>query len=55
MKCLSYGGRLTLIKSVLGFIGSYMMSIFPVPVTMLKEKLRAAFFWEADLDERLMH
>ncbi|GKB85929.1 putative RNA-directed DNA polymerase [Tanacetum coccineum] len=44
---LSIGGRLTLIKSVLGSVGIYYMSIFKVPETILKslERLRATFFW----------
>ncbi|GJU93195.1 RNA-directed DNA polymerase, eukaryota, reverse transcriptase zinc-binding domain protein [Tanacetum coccineum] len=43
---LSIGGRLTLIKSVLGSIGIYYMSIFKVSETVNKslEKLRATFF-----------
>ncbi|GJX84645.1 putative RNA-directed DNA polymerase, eukaryota, reverse transcriptase zinc-binding domain protein [Tanacetum coccineum] len=45
-KSLSIGGRLTLIMSVLGSIGSYFMSLFPVPVTVLRdlEGVRARFF-----------
>ena len=45
-KCLSFGGRLTMIKSVLGSVGSYFMSIFPTPVIDLRalESLRARFF-----------
>ncbi|GKB63874.1 putative RNA-directed DNA polymerase, eukaryota, reverse transcriptase zinc-binding domain protein [Tanacetum coccineum] len=44
---LSIGGRLTLIKLVLGSVGIYYMSIFKVPKTILKslERLRATFFW----------
>ena len=54
---LSIGGRLTLIKSVLGSIGTYFMSVFSVPVTVLKnlESLRARFFWGADQGEKRMH
>ena len=45
-KMLSIGGRLTLLKAVLGSVGSYLMSLFPVPTTVLKslEALRARFF-----------
>ena len=44
---LSIGGRLTLLKSVLGSVGSYLMSLFAVPTTVLKslEALTARFFW----------
>ncbi|GJW91755.1 hypothetical protein Tco_0169308 [Tanacetum coccineum] len=44
---LSIGGRLTLIKSVLGSLGIYYLSIFKVPEIVVKsiESLRVAFFW----------
>ena len=56
-KLLSIGGRLTLIKAVLGSAAIYYMSIYKVPVTVLKllESIRARFFWGADLGERKMH
>ena len=43
---LSIGGRLTLLKSVLGSVGSYLMLLFAVPTTVLKsfEALRTRFF-----------
>nr|GEX85332.1 putative ribonuclease H protein At1g65750 family [Tanacetum cinerariifolium] len=45
---LSFGGRLTLIKSVLGSLGIYYLSLFKSPEAVLKslEKSRASFFWE---------
>ncbi|GJS06427.1 RNA-directed DNA polymerase, eukaryota, reverse transcriptase zinc-binding domain protein [Tanacetum coccineum] len=51
------GGRLTLIKSILGNIGSYFMSLFPTPTTVLKdlEGMRARFFWGADVGEKKLH
>ncbi|GJT60613.1 putative RNA-directed DNA polymerase, eukaryota, reverse transcriptase zinc-binding domain protein [Tanacetum coccineum] len=51
---LSLGGRLTLIKSVLGSLGIYYFSIFKVPEAVLKtlESLRASFFWGATGDTR---
>ncbi|GJZ83083.1 RNA-directed DNA polymerase, eukaryota, reverse transcriptase zinc-binding domain protein [Tanacetum coccineum] len=51
---LSSGGRLTLIKSVLGSLGIYYFSIFKVPEAVLKtlESLRASFFWGATGDTR---
>nr|GEZ99500.1 RNA-directed DNA polymerase, eukaryota, reverse transcriptase zinc-binding domain protein [Tanacetum cinerariifolium] len=46
VKTLSIGGRLTLLKSVLGSTPIYNMSIFKVPETVLKkmENLRRNFF-----------
>ncbi|GKB67722.1 RNA-directed DNA polymerase, eukaryota, reverse transcriptase zinc-binding domain protein [Tanacetum coccineum] len=48
---LSIGGRLTLIKSVLGSLGIYYMSLFKVPELVLKalERLRAEFFWGSEV------
>ncbi|GJZ83238.1 RNA-directed DNA polymerase, eukaryota, reverse transcriptase zinc-binding domain protein [Tanacetum coccineum] len=53
-KSLSVGGRLTLIKSVLGAIPTYYMSLFKVPEGILShlEKLRNKFFLGADPDDR---
>nr|GEY40736.1 RNA-directed DNA polymerase, eukaryota, reverse transcriptase zinc-binding domain protein [Tanacetum cinerariifolium] len=44
---LSIGGRLTLIKSVLGSLGMYYFSIFKASEIVIKslESLRANFFW----------
>nr|GEV97104.1 helitron helicase-like domain-containing protein [Tanacetum cinerariifolium] len=44
---LSIGGRLTLIKSVLGSLGIYYFFIFKAPEMVIKslESLRANFFW----------
>ncbi|GKC26720.1 putative RNA-directed DNA polymerase, eukaryota, reverse transcriptase zinc-binding domain protein [Tanacetum coccineum] len=44
---LSYGGRLTLIKAVLGSLGIYFFSLFKAPVAVLKalESARASFFF----------
>ncbi|GJY13078.1 hypothetical protein Tco_0382387 [Tanacetum coccineum] len=46
MKTLSIGGRLTLLKSVLGFIPIFHMSIFRVPSRVLHvlESIRGHFF-----------
>ena len=53
---LSIGGRLTLIKSVLGSLGIYYMSIFKCPdsVINLLESLRASFFWGGNGDKKKM-
>nr|GEW53023.1 RNA-directed DNA polymerase, eukaryota, reverse transcriptase zinc-binding domain protein [Tanacetum cinerariifolium] len=51
---LSIGGRLTLIKFVLGSLGIYYFSIFKVLEVVLKmlEKKRATFFWGGTHDIR---
>ncbi|GJW96952.1 hypothetical protein Tco_0178760 [Tanacetum coccineum] len=47
---LSIGGRATLISSVLGSIGTYYLSLFPMPITVSKklESIRSHFFWGSD-------
>ncbi|GJU30484.1 putative RNA-directed DNA polymerase, eukaryota, reverse transcriptase zinc-binding domain protein [Tanacetum coccineum] len=44
---LSFGGRLTLIKVVLGSLRIYLLSIFKAPALILNslERIRANFFW----------
>nr|GEY85933.1 RNA-directed DNA polymerase, eukaryota, reverse transcriptase zinc-binding domain protein [Tanacetum cinerariifolium] len=51
---LSICGRLTLIKSVLGSLGIYYLSIFKVPEMVVKslESLRVAFFWGGHEDTK---
>lgn len=46
-KCLSFGGRLTLVKSVLGSLPLYYFSLFRAPAGILNtlEKVRRKFFW----------
>nr|GEY38854.1 hypothetical protein [Tanacetum cinerariifolium] len=56
VKTLSVGGRLTLLKSVLGSIAIYYMSIFKNPIAVIKEikAIRNQFFLGADTDENKM-
>ncbi|GKC44506.1 putative RNA-directed DNA polymerase [Tanacetum coccineum] len=46
-KMISYGGRLTLVKSVLGSLPLYYFSLFRAPVHVIKklESVRQNFFW----------
>ncbi|GJT02906.1 RNA-directed DNA polymerase, eukaryota [Tanacetum coccineum] len=52
-KTFSVGGRLTLIKSILGAIPTYYMSLFKAPEGVLSrlERLRRSFFLGADMDD----
>nr|GEZ19209.1 RNA-directed DNA polymerase, eukaryota [Tanacetum cinerariifolium] len=54
VKTLSIGGRLTLLKSVLGATPLYNMSIYKVPIGILKEMemIRSNFFKGADHSDR---
>ncbi|GJV24536.1 hypothetical protein Tco_1377231 [Tanacetum coccineum] len=53
-KNLSYGGRLTLIKSVLGSLGVYFFSTFKAPVSIIKklESIRRDFFWGGNSESK---
>ncbi|MFS7897453.1 putative reverse transcriptase zinc-binding domain-containing protein [Helianthus anomalus] len=46
-KNLSYGGRVTLLKSVLNSLPTYFFSLFKAPAKVLDslERIRRAFFW----------
>lgn len=54
---LSFGGRITLAKSVLGSIPSYYLSLFPAPVGILDtlEKIRKNFVWCCVNDSKKIH
>ncbi|GKD32458.1 RNA-directed DNA polymerase, eukaryota, reverse transcriptase zinc-binding domain protein [Tanacetum coccineum] len=53
---LSIGGRLTLIKSVLGSLGIYYLSIFRAPELVLNdlERIQTNFFWGGNQDGKKM-
>ncbi|GJR36519.1 RNA-directed DNA polymerase, eukaryota, reverse transcriptase zinc-binding domain protein [Tanacetum coccineum] len=53
---LSIGGRLTLIKSVLGSLGIYYLLIFRAPESVLNdlERIRSNFFWGGNQDGKKM-
>ncbi|GKD95326.1 hypothetical protein Tco_1375163 [Tanacetum coccineum] len=53
-KTLSVGGRLTLIKSVLGAIPTHYMALFKAPEGVLShlERIRHSFFLGIDIDDR---
>ncbi|GJW25949.1 RNA-directed DNA polymerase, eukaryota, reverse transcriptase zinc-binding domain protein [Tanacetum coccineum] len=55
-KSLSVGGRLTLLKSVLGSLPTYYISLFKAPDGVLShlERVRSSFFLGAEMDERKM-
>ncbi|PWA73278.1 reverse transcriptase domain, Reverse transcriptase zinc-binding domain protein [Artemisia annua] len=52
-KNLSFGGRLTLIKSVLGSLGVYYFSSFKAPISVINklETIRRRFFWGGNIEE----
>ncbi|XP_071705304.1 uncharacterized mitochondrial protein AtMg00310-like [Rutidosis leptorrhynchoides] len=54
---ISMGGRLTLIKLVLGSVGTYYMPMFRAPnkVTNKLESMRASFFWGEKDNSRKIH
>nr|KAJ0209709.1 hypothetical protein LSAT_V11C400167150 [Lactuca sativa] len=51
---LSYGGRLTLCKAVLGSLGSFYFSLYRAPVKVIKslERIRMRFFWGGSTDSK---
>nr|GEW70920.1 putative RNA-directed DNA polymerase, eukaryota, reverse transcriptase zinc-binding domain protein [Tanacetum cinerariifolium] len=55
-KMISFGRRLTLVKSVLGSLALYFFSLFRAPMSVLKnlESMRSNFFWGGDDENRKM-
>ena len=53
-KTLSFGGRLTLIKAVLGSLGVYFFSSYKAPKSVISEleSLRRSFFWGGSKEDR---
>ncbi|KAL4584334.1 hypothetical protein LXL04_008933 [Taraxacum kok-saghyz] len=53
-KTLSIGGRHTIVSNILGNMGNYWFSLFPVPATVIKhlEGLRRDFFWGYGSDQK---
>ena len=51
---LSSGGRLTLVNSVLDTLPSYLMSIFPMPASVIKkiDVLIRNFVWQGNEDNK---
>nr|GEW85649.1 RNA-directed DNA polymerase, eukaryota, reverse transcriptase zinc-binding domain protein [Tanacetum cinerariifolium] len=54
---LSIGGRATFVSSVLGSLGTYYLSLFPMPITVCKklESIRDRFFWGSDGSTKKLH
>lgn len=54
---LSMGGRWTLINSVLDAMPTYMMSLFPAPVYVVKriDAMRRNFLWEGNSEKKKFH
>uniref|UniRef100_A0A251U4I0 Putative RNA-directed DNA polymerase, eukaryota, Reverse transcriptase zinc-binding domain protein n=1 Tax=Helianthus annuus TaxID=4232 RepID=A0A251U4I0_HELAN len=54
---LSYGGRITLIKSVLSALPTYFFSLYKAPVQVLNdlERLRRTFFWGGSEEDAKMN
>ncbi|OIS95712.1 cbl-interacting serinethreonine-protein kinase 9, partial [Nicotiana attenuata] len=54
---LSMGGRLILINSVLDAMPTYMMSLFSIPVNVVKriDALRRNFLWEGNSEKKKFH
>ncbi|GJX32994.1 hypothetical protein Tco_0242849 [Tanacetum coccineum] len=53
-KTMSFGGRLTLVKLVLGSMPLYYFSLFCVPMSVIKilERIRKNFFWAGNGEDK---
>jgi len=56
-KSLSFGGRITLLKSVLGSLPLYYFSLFKAPLHVIEslERIRKKFLWSGSLTGHKMH
>lgn len=56
-KSLSFGGRLNLVKSILGNLPTYLLSIFMAPTGVVEklEAIRRKFLWGGNKNERKIH
>ncbi|XP_021980533.1 uncharacterized protein LOC110876677 [Helianthus annuus] len=56
-KTLSYGGRITLIKSVLNSLPTYYFSLFKAPLNVLEslDRIRRVFFWGGSEEKARMN
>ncbi|KAJ0477029.1 putative RNA-directed DNA polymerase [Helianthus annuus] len=56
-KTLSYGGRITLIKSVLNSLPTYYFSLFKAPLKVIEslDKIRRVFFWGGSEEKAKMN
>jgi len=57
MQYLSFGGRVTLINSVMDSIPTYHMSLFPIPAKVLEklDRMRRNFLWEGNSKDHKFH
>ncbi|WMV29386.1 hypothetical protein MTR67_022771, partial [Solanum verrucosum] len=57
MQYLSFGGRVTLINSVMDSIPTYHMSLFPIPAKVLEKlnRMRRNFLWEGNSKDHNFH
>lgn len=53
-RLLSFGGRLTLCKAVLGSLSNYMFSLYKAPAAIIRklESIRCKFFWGGSVDNK---
>ncbi|KAK1420098.1 hypothetical protein QVD17_21428 [Tagetes erecta] len=56
-KTLSFGGKITLLKSVLGSLPLYFFSLFKAPIHVIEslEKIRSRFLWSGTNTTRKIH